>query len=88
MTSDNTPSMFEVDLQEIDFEELMASTDRFSLVILNSIYTPAQIQKMDDDGVARAVAFETCYRYMEAMRALAERFTELESVKSALNNLL
>lgn len=88
MTSDNTPSMFEVDLQEIDFEELMASTDRFTLVILNSIYTPAQIQKMDDEGMARTVAFETCMRYMEAMRALAERFTELESVKSALNSLL
>lgn len=84
----DTPSMFEVDLQEIDFEELMASTDRFTLTILNSIYTPAQIQRLDDEGMARTVAFETCYRYMEAMRVLAERFTELQSVKSALNGLL
>lgn len=80
--------MFNVDLEQVDFEELMRSTDRFSLVILNSIYSPDQIRKLDDQGLARVIAFETCYRYMEAMRVMAERFAVLESVKSSLNSLI
>jgi hypothetical protein len=84
----NEPNMFEVDLEAIDFEALMASTDRFSLVILNSIYSPEQIKKLDDQGLARSVAFETCYRYMEAMRVMAERYTEMESAKAWLTTLL
>ncbi len=88
MTSDQSPNMFQVDLEDLDFEELLASTDRFTLAILNMIYTPRQIEKLDEQGLARGIAFETCHRYMEAMHALAQRFVELESVKSSLNGLL
>lgn len=86
--SKENPSMFEVDLEEMDFEELMASTDRFSLMILGSLYSPEQIRKLDEQGLARVVAFETCHRYMEAMKVMAERFTVLQSVKNSLNTLI
>lgn len=86
MTCDD--NMFEVDLQEMDLEALMESTDRFTLMILNSIYTPEQIRKFDEAGEARGIAFETCHRYMQSMRVMAERFTELQSIKLALNNLI
>ena len=86
MTSDE--NLFEADLQEMELEELMASTDRFTLVILNSIYTPEQIAKFDEQGVARGLAFETCHRYMMAMKVMAERYTELQTVRLALDNLL
>lgn len=81
-------SMFEADLQAMDLEQLMASTDRFTLAILNSMYTPEQIRKFDEAGEARGIAFETCHKYMLAMRVMAERFTELQSIKLALNNLI
>lgn len=81
-------SMFEADLQAMDLEQLMASTDRFTLTILNSIYTPEQIKKFDEAGEARGIAFETCHRYMMAMKVMAERFTELQSIKASLNSLL
>lgn len=80
--------MFEADLQAMDLEQLMASTDRFTLTILNSIYTPEQIKKFDEAGEARGIAFETCHRYMMAMKVMAERFTELQSIKASLNSLL
>ncbi len=86
--STSEENMFEADLREIDLEQLMASTDRFTLTVLSSIYTPAQIKKLDEAGEARVVAFETCHRYMQAMKIMAERFTELQSVKLALNELL
>lgn len=81
-------NMFEVDLQEMELEQLLESTDRFTLMVLSSIYTPAQIKKFDEQGLARGIAFETCHRYMMAMKAMAERFTELQSIKSSLNSLL
>ena len=81
-------NMFEADLQAMDLEQLMASTDRFTLTILNSIYTPEQIKKFDEAGEARGIAFETCHRYMMAMKVMAERYTELQAVRLALNNLL
>ena len=81
-------NMFEADLQTMDLEQLMASTDRFTLTILNSIYTPEQIKKFDEAGEARGIAFETCHRYMMAMKVMAERYTELQAVRLALNNLL
>jgi len=80
--------LFEADLRAMDFEDLMASTDKFTLTVLNSLYTPDQIKKMDAAGEARGIAFEICHKYMVAMRVMAERFTELHSIKSALNNLL
>lgn len=86
--STSEDNMFEADLQEMDLEVLMESTDRFTLMILNSIYTPEQIKKFDEAGQARGIAFEICHRYMQSMRVMAERFTELQSIKSALNNLL
>ena len=86
--STSEEKLYEADLREMDLEQLMASTDRFTLTILNSIYTPAQVDKLDEDGEARSVAFETCHRYMLAMKIMAERFTELQSVKLALNELL
>lgn len=86
MTSED--NMFEVDLQEMELEDLLESTDRFTLMILSSIYTPEQIKKFDDAGEARAIAFETCHRYMMAMKVMAERFAELQSIKSALNGLV
>lgn len=80
--------LFEADLRAMEFEHLVASTDKFTLTVLNSLYTPDQIKKMDDAGEARKIAFETCHKYMLAMRIMAERFTMLETVKASLDNLI
>lgn len=86
--STSEDNMFEADLQNMDLEDLMQSTDRFTILILRSLYTPEQIRKFDEAGEARGIAFMTCHRYMMAMRVMAERFTELQSIKSALNGLI
>lgn len=86
--STSEDELFEADLQDMELEQLIAGTDRFTLAILNSLYTPEQIKKMNDAGKARGVAFEACHRYMLAMRVMAERFTELQSIKASLDSLL
>jgi hypothetical protein len=81
-------SMFEVDLDDLDLDELINRTDSFTLMILRNLYDEETILKLDEDGKARFVAFRVAHRYLEAMKALAERYAQLESDRAALSKLV
>jgi hypothetical protein len=76
------------DFKELSLDELMAGSDVISLALLNAFFEPEVVNKLDEEGKARGVAFEIAYRYIVGMRIMAERFFDLREKQTALNKLL
>jgi hypothetical protein len=81
-------SIYEMDLEAIELEELVNITDSFTLGILRFVLSDHQIRELDEKNLARSVAFKMCMRYCEAMKVLAHRAYYLHNAKENLNKLL
>lgn len=81
----------DIDIEEFEslsLDELTKGSDVITLALLNAFFEPEVVDKLDQEGTARAVGFEIAYRYIVGMKVMAERFFDLREKQSALNKLL
>lgn len=76
------------DFEDLSLEELLSGSDHITLALLNAFFEPDVVDKLDQEGKARGVAFEIAYRYIVGMKIMADKFFDLRSKQNALNKLL